>query len=149
MDSMSDSGDFQEVESNHSGRLSHVPNQPEVIPSCRAAAGACRLVHGMHLGYTKTFVVISFLHLIRTKIRLKEFFIVRTPRETESVPRAIRTGTSFTRDEEQHRSTIPMPRFARRPSAMSSLILVEIPQNSLVGQQISELPTPQSFCVGK
>ena len=28
MHSMSDSGEFQEVESNHSGRLSHVPSQP-------------------------------------------------------------------------------------------------------------------------
>ena len=34
MSSMNDSrGKFQEVESNHSGRLSHVPSQPEVIPS--------------------------------------------------------------------------------------------------------------------
>ena len=31
--SMNDSGEFQEVESNHSGRLSHLPSQPEVIPS--------------------------------------------------------------------------------------------------------------------
>ena len=30
---MNDSGEIQEVESNHSGRLSHVPSQPEVIPS--------------------------------------------------------------------------------------------------------------------
>ena len=30
---VNDSGEFQEVESNHSGRLSHVPSQPEVIPS--------------------------------------------------------------------------------------------------------------------
>ena len=30
---MSESGEFQEVESNHSKRLSHVPSQPEVIPS--------------------------------------------------------------------------------------------------------------------
>ena len=32
MNSMNDSGEFQEVESNHSGRLSHGPSQPEVIP---------------------------------------------------------------------------------------------------------------------
>ena len=34
MNSMNDSGEFQEVASNESGRLSHVPSQPEVIPSC-------------------------------------------------------------------------------------------------------------------
>ena len=46
-----------------------------------------------------------------------------------------------------------MPTFARRPSTTSSLIPLEIPQNSMVGQQrqrISELqcdkfPNPQSF----
>ena len=50
-----------------------------------------------------------------------------------------------------------MPTFARRPSAMSSLIPVEFQQNSMVGQQrqqISELhfdkfPNPQSFLVWK
>ena len=31
--SMNDSGECQEVESNHSGRLFHVPSQPEAIPS--------------------------------------------------------------------------------------------------------------------
>ena len=36
MNSMSDSGEFQEVESNFSGRLSHVSSQPEMIPSSRA-----------------------------------------------------------------------------------------------------------------
>ena len=34
--SVNDSGEFQEVESNHSGRLSYVPSQPEMIPSSRA-----------------------------------------------------------------------------------------------------------------
>ena len=33
MSSVNDSGECQEVESNHIGRLSHVPSQPEVIPS--------------------------------------------------------------------------------------------------------------------
>ena len=33
MISMNDSSEFQEVESNHSGRLSYVPNQPAAIPS--------------------------------------------------------------------------------------------------------------------
>ena len=78
-----------------------------------------------------------------------------TRRETESVPRAIGTGTSFARDDEQSRGTIPMPMFARRASTMSLFIPVECPQNSKVGQQrlqMSELqfdkcPKPQSFLV--
>ena len=66
-------------------------------------------------------------------------------------------GTLVARDEDQNRSTIPMPTFARRPSTMSSLFPVDIPQNSMVGQQrrqISELqfdklPTPSSFLYWK
>ena len=54
-----------------------------------------------------------------------------TPRQTGSVPQTTGTGTSFTRDEEQNRSTLPMPTFARRPSTMSSLIPVEVQQNSI------------------
>ena len=33
---MNSSGDFQDVESNYSGRLSHVSTQPVMIPSSRA-----------------------------------------------------------------------------------------------------------------
>ena len=33
MNTMNDSGDFQEVESNYSGRLSYVSSQPAMIPS--------------------------------------------------------------------------------------------------------------------
>ena len=36
MNSMNDSGDFQDVESNYSGRLSYVSSQPAMIPSCRS-----------------------------------------------------------------------------------------------------------------
>ena len=54
----------------------------------------------------------------------------------------IGTGDSGARDEDLTWSTIPMPTFARRPWTTSSLFLVDIPQNSMVGQQrqqISEL----------
>ena len=36
MNSMRDSGDFQDVESKFCGRLSHVSSQPVMIPSSRA-----------------------------------------------------------------------------------------------------------------
>ena len=36
MNSMNSSGEFREIESNHSGRLSHVSSQREMIPSSRA-----------------------------------------------------------------------------------------------------------------
>ena len=33
---MNDSGEFQEVESNYSGRWSYVPSQPATLPSSRS-----------------------------------------------------------------------------------------------------------------
>ena len=36
MNSVNGSGDFQDVESNYGGRLSHVSSQPVMIPSSRA-----------------------------------------------------------------------------------------------------------------
>ena len=39
MNSMNDSGDFQDVESNYSGRLSHVSSEHAMIPSSRAMLG--------------------------------------------------------------------------------------------------------------
>ena len=75
MNSKSDSGDFQDVESNHSGRLSHVTSQPVMIPSSfffSAATKDCRLIHGANLDYRKTFLEINFLRSIHPEIILKE-----------------------------------------------------------------------------
>ena len=80
-----------------------------------------------------------------------------TPGAAGSVPVHIGTGTPFARDEHLNRGTIPMPTCARTPSTISSLMPVDIPQNSMVGQQrqqISELQfenfaTPQPFLVWK
>ena len=36
MNSVNDSGEFQEVESKYSGQFSHVPSQPAGIPSPRS-----------------------------------------------------------------------------------------------------------------
>ena len=60
-----------------------------------------------------------------------------TPSATGSV-----TGRLVARDEDRNEGTVPVPTFAGRPSTMSSLFPVDIPQNSVVGQQrqqISEL----------
>ena len=36
MNSLNDSGEFQDIESKYSGRLSHVSSQPEMMPSSRS-----------------------------------------------------------------------------------------------------------------
>ena len=72
-------------------------------------------------------------------------------------PALISTRRPVAREEERIGSTIPMPTFARKSPTMSSSILVDIPQNSMVGpqrQQISELQfdkftTPSSFLFWK
>ena len=64
---------------------------------------------------------------------------------------------SLTSGDGQNCGTIPMPTFASRPLTTSSTILVELPQNCVVGQQrqqMSELqfdkfPSPASFLVWK
>ena len=99
----------------------------------------------MHLGYRKTFLVINVLHVVCPEILLKEFTVMSHMKHEE------RQNHFHEQQEQGHLSqemtsekkgTVPMPMFARRPSTMSSSIPVEIPQNTLFGQQrqkISEL----------
>ena len=130
----------QEVESNHSGRLSYVPSQPAMIPSSLSMLSSDKR---------------QFSTLDSSQNNHQGIHHCTIPRETGSFPQTTGTGTPFTRDEEQHGGTIPMPTFARRPSTMSSLFPVDILQNSMVGQQrqqMSELqfdkfPTLESFFV--
>ena len=155
MNSMNDSREFQEVESNHSGRLSHVSSQPAAIPSSRSMLSRDKrlpLDTWNTSGLQETFLVIKFLHLIHPEIILKEFTLYDTKRYSISSTSDWHR-TSFAREEERIEGTIPMPTFARRPSTMSSLFPVDIRQNSLFGQQrqqISELqfdkfPTTSTF----
>ena len=77
MNSMNDSGEFQEVESNYGGRLSlsfqSACNDSKFLVPCWAATNACLLTHGIHRDYRKTFLEINFLRLIHPEIILKEF----------------------------------------------------------------------------
>ena len=140
MNSMNDSGEFQEVDSNHSGRLFRFPSQPEAIPSSSSMLSRDKSVPFSDawdsLGLQENVFGNQFStygspgnHSQGIHYGVSH----KTPRETESVPRAI--GTSFAGDDEQNKGTNPMPMFATRPSTMSSLILVEIPQNPIIGQQ--------------
>ena len=115
------------MESNYSGRWSYVSSQPAMIPSSRSM-------------------------LSRDK---------RLPLDTWNTSglqeNVFGSGTPFMRDDKPSKDTIPMPTFARRPSTMSSTIPVDLPQNSMVGQQgqqFSELQfdkflNPRSFLVWK
>ena len=87
----------------------------------------------------KRFLEINFPHLIGPEIIVKEFINSATPGAAGSVPVHIGTVTLIARDEDRIRGAIPMPTFARRPSTVSSFLPVEIPQNSMVGQQNQQI----------
>ena len=118
---------------------------------------ACLLTHGIHRDYRRTFLLINFLRLIHPEIILKEFSLAHHKENEDQFHMPQGRGLFFARDDKQNRHTIPMPTFAGRPSTMSSLMLVEFPQNSMVGQQrqqilelqVDKFPHPQSFLVWK
>ena len=81
MNSMSDSGEFQEVESNHSGRLSYGGSQPAAIPSSRSMLSRDKRLP-LDIWNTSglqenVFGNQFFLQLIRPEISIKEFIILR------------------------------------------------------------------------
>ena len=78
--SMNDSGEFQDVESNHSGRLSYVPSQPAAIPSSRSMLSRDKrlLCDSWNASGSQEHVLeINFLRVIHTTIIIKEFTVVR------------------------------------------------------------------------
>ena len=83
----------------------------------------------------------NFLRLIHPEIILKELTFAQQENK-DQFHRLQGRWLFFARDYKQNKGTIPLPTFAGRPSTSSSLIPVDIPQNSMVGQQrqqISEL----------
>ena len=158
MNSIHDSGDFQDVESTFSGRLSHVSSQPVMIPSSRSLLSLDKrlpLDTWNQSGFQENVFGNQFStfdtprdHPLRTRSD-------DVQRNGEAVPEAGRTKTIHTSEDRLNHGTIPMPTFATRPLTSSSTMLVKLPQNYMVGQQrqqISELqfdkfPNPQSFSV--
>ena len=134
MNSMNNSREFQDMESNHSGRLSRIPSQPAMVPSSSFMLSRFKRLPfdtWNSLGLQENVFGNQFSTFGSHRNPSQGIHFCATPRETESVLRAIGTGTSFARDDEQNEGTIPMPTCARRPSTMSSLTPVDIPQNSI------------------
>ena len=158
MNSKSGSGDFQDVESNYSGRLSHVSSQLVMIPSSRALL---RLDKRLPLDTWNPFGLQEnvFGNQFSTFDSSRDYSQRRqsddVQRNREAVPEAERTKTVHTSEDRLNQGTISMPTFATKPLTTSSTIPMELPQNYMVGQQrqqISELQFdrclyPQSFLV--
>ena len=157
---MNDSGDFQEVESNYSGRLSHVSSQPAMIPSSRALLSRDRrlsLDTWNHSRLQENVFGNQFSTFDSPKKYPQRIHSDDVQRNREAVVEAGRTKTSHTSEDRHYQRTIPMPTFAPNSLTASSTIRVELSQNYMVGQQgqqISELQfdkftNSQSFLVWK
>ena len=150
---MNDSREFQDVGSVCSGRLSHVPGQPAIVPSPRGM-----LRHGTCLVHRETFLTIH-LHQSTQHRPYRGMLHPLNPDATDGDPVQPSTERPVAIREEQNTDTIPTPRFARRPSTMNSFFPAEgvYPLNYMADQtklQISELhfdssPHLQRFHVGR
>ena len=160
MNSMNDSEEFQEVESNHTEKLYYVPCQPAAIPSSRSMLSRNKrlpLDTWKTCGLQENVFGKQFSTIDASRNHYQRIHHSMTPGASGSVAVHIGTGTPAARDEDLNRSTIPMPTIARRPSTISSLNPVDILRNFLVGQQrlqISELQfekflTPFTFSCWK
>ena len=80
MNYLNDFGEFQEVESNYSGRLSHVPSQPAVVPSSRTMLSRDKrlpLETWNLSGPQENVLAVHILCSSQHKHLVKEFIIVR------------------------------------------------------------------------
>ena len=106
MNSINDSGDFQDVKSNFCERLSHVSSQPVMIPSSRSLLSRDKRLpldtwNQSGLQEKKVFGI-NFLRLIDPEIILKEFNFDDAQRNREAVPEAGRTKTVHTSEDSQN-----------------------------------------------
>ena len=149
MNYLNDSGEFHDVESNYSGKTSHVPSQSMLSCDKRLPPEIWNPPGPQENVFANPRSTFESLQ--------KPYHTFMTTNAAGEAPALISTWKLVARKEERIGSPIPMPTFARTPPTMSSCILVDIQKNSIVGQQrqqISELqfdkfPTPISFLCWK
>ena len=143
-------GDFQDVESNYRGRLSHVPSQPAMIPSSRSMLSRDKRLPRIHLDYRKTFFFfVNFLRWFMPRDHPQRIQSDDVQRNREAVPEAWRAKTIHTSEDRLNQGTTPMPTSATKPWTRSSTMPVEFPQSYKVWQrrqQISELQFDKFTC---
>ena len=146
MNCMNDSGEFQEVESNYCGKNSHVPSQPAVIPSPRSMlccdkrvpldtwnlSGSQENVFGQSTFYVRV--------IANALIRNSSLYDTKCYKCGSSACLYRDTCCKRWRTNLKHNPNADICRMA--VSTVNSFLPVDIPQNSMVGQQrqqISEL----------
>ena len=145
MNSMNDSGVCKMWNRIVCGRLSHVSSQPAAIPSSRSLLSRDKrmpLDTWNQSGAQENVFGNQCSSFDSPRDHPQGIQSDDVQRNREAVPEAGRTKTIHTSEDRLNQGTIPMPTFATKPLTMSSFMLVEFLQNSMVGQQrqqISEL----------
>ena len=106
MNSMNDSGKFQEVESNYSGRLSYVSCQPAMIPCALSMLSRDKrllLDTWNTSGLQENVFGNQFSTFDSPRDRPQGIHSCAPQREQGSVPQATGTATLFARDDKQNR----------------------------------------------
>ena len=109
MNSMNDSREFQEVESNHSGRLSYEPSQPAAIPSSRSVLSRDKRLSfdtWITSGLQEFVFGNQFSTFDSSRNHYQGIHHHTTPGVTGSIPVQIGTGTPVARDDDQNKGII-------------------------------------------
>ena len=127
MNSMNSSGEFQDIESNYSGRLSHVSSQLEMIPSSRALVSGDKrlpLDTWKQSGVQENVFGNQFSTFDSPRDAAQRISSDKVQRNREAVPLELQleVKTSLTSEDGQNCGTIPMPMFASRPFTTISKI---------------------------
>ena len=116
---MNDSGEFQETESNYSGKCSHVPSQQAVIPSlCSMLSREKRLpLDTWSLSEPQGNVFCNRRPMFdSSQTPYQGIRHSTTPSAAGAVPVQVSTGRHVARGEERIGSTTPMPMSERKSS---------------------------------
>ena len=144
---MNDSREIQDVESICSGKLSHVPSHPAIVPSLCGILSrdqSLRPETWNLLGTSGNVFDSPLAPIDSSSTPFRGMFHSWNLHAADGIPVRDSTGRPVPGSDERNRDTIPTPRFARRPSTMNSLFPTEgaYPQNYMADQQrlqISEL----------
>ena len=135
---MNDSREFQNIDSICSGKISHVPSQPAVVPSLRPMLSRDRSMppDTLNLSGTQWNVFGIPRHMLDSSQMPHQGILHSTNQSaTGGIPVQRSTVRPVARGEERIGSTIPMPMFAGRPSTMNSFLPADIPQNLMAVKQ--------------
>ena len=144
MNSTNDSGEFQEVESNYSGRFSHVSSQLVMFPIFRALLSRDRRLpidtwnqsRSQENVFGNQFSTFDSPRDYSQRLQSEDVH-----RNREAAPEAGRMKTNHTSEDRHNQGTISMPTFATKSLTTSSTILVELPQKTTnIGIAIRQHP---------